>query len=44
MNTSKHTLPGATIEVTPTMQALGDQPYRCRVYPDLAAARDALVS
>lgn len=34
MNTSKHTLPGATIEVTPTMQALGDQPYRCRVYPD----------
>lgn len=34
MTTSKHTLPGATIEVTPTMQALGDQPWRCRVYPD----------
>ena len=34
MTTSKHTFPSATIEVTPTMQALGDQPYRCRVYPD----------
>lgn len=34
MKTSTHTFPGATIEVTPTMQALGDQPYRCRVYPD----------
>lgn len=33
MKTSTHTFPGATIEVTPTMQALGDQPYRCRVYP-----------
>lgn len=33
MKTSIHTFPGATIEVTPTMQALGDQPYRCRVYP-----------
>ena len=34
MNTSTHEFDGATIEVTPTMQALGDQPFRCRVYPD----------
>ena len=37
MKATLHYLPGATIQVEPTMQALGDQPYRCRVYPDQAA-------
>ena len=34
MNTSTHTFKHFEVKVTPTMQALGDQPFRCRVYPD----------
>lgn len=28
-----YNLTGFRVEVTPTMEALGDQPFRCRVYP-----------
>lgn len=34
MKTTTHTYTGYTVTVTPTMEALGDQPFRCRVYPD----------
>ena len=34
MTFSSHTFKGARVEVCPTMQALGDQNYICRVYPD----------
>ena len=34
MKTSTHTYPGFVVTVQPTMEALGDQPFRCRVYPD----------
>ena len=37
MKTTIHYLPGATIEVTPTLEALGDQPWYCCVYPDQLA-------
>lgn len=31
--THVYNLPGFRVEVNPTMEVLGDQPFRCRVYP-----------